>query len=82
MDTVPETTDALQDRHQQQAITLLQKSRTDLDSAIRGRIRTAHLARAYGLTNQAIADQLGITEGGVRALLTRNPLDDVAQADR
>jgi hypothetical protein len=89
MPTIPETADttsdalaAAQAKRRTIAAQLLRKSREDLDAATRGRIRTAHLARAEGLTNEAIGQALGITETAARTLLKRNPLEDITNADR
>lgn len=35
----------------------------------RNRIKYAQLARELGLTNQEIADEYGVTEGAVRAMI-------------
>lgn len=89
MNTVPDPTvlsredlNALIAHRRMIATDLLHKSRADLDTATRGRIRTAHLARAEGLSNEAIGQALGITEAGVRSLLQRNPMSDLTDEDR
>ena len=54
-----------------QALAFLVESRKTLERAKRGRLHFIQLARTHGLTYVEIGDALGITEAGVRAILSR-----------
>lgn len=43
-----------------------------MEQATRNRVLYARLARAHGLTNQSIGDELGITEARVRQIVAAN----------
>ncbi|WIB25843.1 hypothetical protein [Curtobacterium sp. MCSS17_015] len=58
------------DSRQQIAIDHLKLCRSQLTEAKRLRTMYVELARQYGLSNQAIGDALGITEAGVRRILS------------
>lgn len=47
----------------------MEEVRADLDQVTRARARHILTARAYGLTHQAIGEELGITETGVRLII-------------
>lgn len=58
------------DSRQQIALSHLKLCRMELERAKQSRALYAALARQYGLSNQAIGDALGVTEAGVRRILT------------
>jgi DNA-directed RNA polymerase specialized sigma24 family protein len=65
-------------QHKASAIELLMMNRAEraeteehLDKLKRATTYFVVLARQYGVTNQEIADVLGVTEGAVRALVKR-----------
>lgn len=58
--------------HQQIALDFLGFARDDMERATRTRIRYVSLARGYGLTNAAIGEALGVTEGAIRGLIERH----------
>lgn len=50
---------------------MLEITRDNLERAKRTREHFIRLSRMYGLTNQTIADALGMTEAGVRRITQR-----------
>lgn len=46
----------------------LRLTAVQMEQAVRNRALYTKLARAYGMTNQAIAVELGMTEAGVRKI--------------
>lgn len=53
------------------ALELLRIHAEVIERERRGRVVVIRLARAYGFSNQQIADHLGVTEGAVRHTITR-----------
>lgn len=58
--------------HQIIAVDYLERCRAQMERAAANRILYIKLSRKYGLTNQRIADALGITESAVRGLVERH----------
>jgi len=71
---VDESTDSPEDRLRKWAIVFLEKTREQGEAFRRNRVIYASLARSYGLTNQQIADTLGLTEGRVRQIIADGDL--------
>jgi len=73
---MPDSTEQSPTKQQRIALTYLRISREELEAkdvnlAVAKRVRAHYvtLARDYGMTNVAIAEALGLTEGAVRLML-------------